>query len=94
MPLFKTMNIKITVNGTLYIERPRPGKPMWIEQKCPFACPDTVGLASCGDWCGHFQTHGAEAIIMRGQIRERVQGLTLCHGTELFGTISDERATV
>lgn len=90
MPLFKTMNIKIDNLGLLNLERNGTFK----RQCCPFGRDEDGTMPYCGDWCPHFQPHGAEAIIMRGQIRERVQGLTLCHGTELYGTITDERAKV
>lgn len=83
------MNIKIAVNGTLHIERPRPGNPMWIEQKCPFASPDVVKLASCGDFCPHF----GEPELVTG-MSGRWYSLQLCHGKFLQGSITDERAKV
>lgn len=83
------MNIKIDNNGHLHIEQPNGWKSQW----CPFS-NSAEGMEPCGSWCPHFQPHGREVTIIRNEAREKAQGLTLCHGTELHGTITDERAKV
>jgi len=85
-----SMNIRITVNGHLEIER--AGK--FVEQKCPFTSVHMNGwndikwglneMKFCGDWCPLF-----------GEPREWTGGedgmaLGLCQGT-LIGHIEDLR---
>lgn len=78
------MNIKITEDGYLAIER--GGE--YESQLCPLSAAGAdVEMNQCGSWCPHF----GEPNTIPTTSGDGISVIEICHGKELFGPIIDER---